>query len=297
MKQVSSLLFACALARAAYAYDIDFCKHKVYQPQVSNDGRWYGQENGKWCVAIPSVEGVKDGLPACKGHVEKPAWIDQKPYGWENYSPCIALSYGSEAQAYQPTHPSFRGQRMSQEERQYQSYQESPYTQYPQDQTPTFPIVATVILQKDGAWTSDVKGSVTLRQESADQQTTFDIQIEGLTAGKHGFHVHEFGPGAGWNCTTAGGHYNPLGQTHGAKEAEVRHVGDLGNIEANNEGKVATNFPDNIIDLYGPSSVIGRTIVVHADADDLGLGGFEDSKTTGHAGKRVACGIIAYAKA
>jgi len=31
---------------------------------------------------------------------------------------------------------------------------------------------------------------------------------------------------------------------------------------------------------------------VHADEDDLGRGGFPDSKTTGHAGARIACGVI-----
>ena len=33
-------------------------------------------------------------------------------------------------------------------------------------------------------------------------------------------------------------------------------------------------------------------IKVLADEDDLGRGGHEDSKTTGHAGARLACGTI-----
>lgn len=39
--------------------------------------------------------------------------------------------------------------------------------------------------------------------------------------------------------------------------------------------------------------IYSRGIVVHADRDDLGRGNFEDSKTTGHAGARLGCGIIA----
>ena len=44
--------------------------------------------------------------------------------------------------------------------------------------------------------------------------------------------------------------------------------------------------------IYGEYSVIGRSNIVHADEDDLGLGGHELSKTTGNAGARLACGVI-----
>ena len=46
------------------------------------------------------------------------------------------------------------------------------------------------------------------------------------------------------------------------------------------------------IDLTGNDSIIGRTVVCHKDNDDLGKGGFCDSKTTGHAGARLAWGVI-----
>lgn len=32
--------------------------------------------------------------------------------------------------------------------------------------------------------------------------------------------------------------------------------------------------------------------MVHEGKDDLGLGGHDDSKTTGHAGSRLGCGVI-----
>jgi len=44
--------------------------------------------------------------------------------------------------------------------------------------------------------------------------------------------------------------------------------------------------------LSGPNSIIGRAVVVHSGVDDLGEGGFDDSKTTGHAGGRLGCGVI-----
>jgi Cu-Zn family superoxide dismutase len=66
----------------------------------------------------------------------------------------------------------------------------------------------------------------------------------------------------------------------------------LGNVTANDEGVAKFDFSDQLIKLNGPNSVLGRAMVVHADPDDLGLGGVELSKTTGNAGARVACGVI-----
>ncbi len=72
----------------------------------------------------------------------------------------------------------------------------------------------------------------------------------------------------------------------------VRHVGDMGNVVSDGESTTKFEILDPNISLYGQYSVVGRAIVVHADEDDLGLGGHEDSLTTGHAGGRVACGVI-----
>lgn len=71
-----------------------------------------------------------------------------------------------------------------------------------------------------------------------------------------------------------------------------RHVGDLGNINAGQDGSASISITDSLISLTGANCVLGRAIVVHSDADDLGKGGKADSLTTGHAGSRVACGVI-----
>lgn len=57
------------------------------------------------------------------------------------------------------------------------------------------------------------------------------------------------------------------------------------------------DITDKYISLNGDLSVLGRTVVVHADQDDLGLGGHELSKTTGNAGGRIGCGVIGICKA
>jgi hypothetical protein len=71
-----------------------------------------------------------------------------------------------------------------------------------------------------------------------------------------------------------------------------RQVGDLGNLVADANGNARFEWSDRLVQLSGEHSVIGRAMVVHADEDDLGAGGFPDSKTTGHAGSRIACGVI-----
>ncbi len=111
-------------------------------------------------------------------------------------------------------------------------------------------------------------------------------EVSGLAPGKHGFHVHEFGdisnPGDG-KC--AGGHFNPEKTMHGAPDADERHVGDLGNIEANADGVATIDMTDSVIRLIGPHGIVGRSIVIHADPDDFG-------QPTGNAGARVAFGVI-----
>ena len=95
-------------------------------------------------------------------------------------------------------------------------------------------------------------------------------------------------------CVTAGPHYNPFGTTHGGPDSEIRHVGDMGNITAGDDGVAVYDYHDRLIQLYGPYSVIGRSCVTHAKEDDLGLGGNEESLKTGNAGARVACGVIGH---
>lgn len=91
---------------------------------------------------------------------------------------------------------------------------------------------------------------------------------------------------------STGGHYNPDKLKHGAREDSVRHVGDLGNVAADENGVVSTSYSDNVITLFGSRSIIGRAIVLHAAEDDLGRTDHPDSHKTGNAGGRVACGII-----
>jgi Cu-Zn family superoxide dismutase len=74
--------------------------------------------------------------------------------------------------------------------------------------------------------------------------------------------------------------------------AKKRHVGDLGNVEAGKNGVATFDIVDRFVKLRGKYSVIGRSLVVHEDEDDLGKGSYEDSKVTGHSGARIGCAIF-----
>ncbi|CAG9803117.1 unnamed protein product [Chironomus riparius] len=136
-----------------------------------------------------------------------------------------------------------------------------------------------------------VHGTITFSQPSCTEAVLVQVELNGLSPGKHGFHIHEKGDLSG-GCASTGSHYNPDRLKHGAREAQIRHVGDLGNVIADENGRVSTSFSDNLITLYGARSIIGRAVVVHNDEDDLGLTDHPDSHKTGNAGGRVACGIV-----
>jgi Cu-Zn family superoxide dismutase len=115
--------------------------------------------------------------------------------------------------------------------------------------------------------------------------------VTGLTPGKHGFHVHEFGDLNSADGMATGGHFNPDKEKHGGPHAKERHVGDLGNIEADENGKATLKMTDKLLALSGAHSIIGRGLIVHAKADDF------TTQPTGDAGGRVAQGVIGVAKA
>lgn len=140
-----------------------------------------------------------------------------------------------------------------------------------------------------------IKGIVNF-EEISNEQVLVKINLEGFEPNTiHGFHVHESGDLTS-GCDSMCAHFNPFNVSHGGREDTIRHVGDLGNLKADNNGKCITEFTDNMIKLRGgEANIIGRGLIIHADEDDCGKGNYADSKTTGHSGKRIGCAIIGYA--
>jgi Cu-Zn family superoxide dismutase len=135
---------------------------------------------------------------------------------------------------------------------------------------------------------SKVEGTVTFTRIGDEMKVVADIS--GLTPGKHGFHIHEFGDCSSPDGNSAGGHFNPTKSPHAGHNAEPRHVGDLGNIEADTSGKAHLELTDKMMTMVGENSIIGRGLIVHEKVDDL------KTQPTGNAGGRVACGVIGIAK-
>lgn len=115
--------------------------------------------------------------------------------------------------------------------------------------------------------------------------------MEGLNPGLHGIHIHVFGD-LSHGLSSCGGIFNPFGRNHGGPNDEQRMVGDLGNIEANERGKSSIRLEDRLVKLIGPHSIIGRSIVITSDEDDLGRGGQELSHIHGNSGQRIAGGVV-----
>jgi len=133
---------------------------------------------------------------------------------------------------------------------------------------------------------SGVKGTVSFT--GTPSGVRLEVDVSGLTPGKHGFHIHEVGDCSAPDGSSAGGHFNPAGVAHGGPDAEVAHAGDLGNIKAGQRGRVIKTIMTSRITLGDGSAtdVMGRAVIIHADPDDL------TSQPSGAAGARVSCGVI-----
>jgi Cu-Zn family superoxide dismutase len=160
-----------------------------------------------------------------------------------------------------------------------------------QSQTPaeksSAPLKAVAVLHPTAG--NKVSGIVTFTEEADGVRVQADIA--GLPPGKHGFHVHEFGDCSAPDLASAGAHFNPTNKPHAGPDSAARHVGDMGNVDADASGAAKLNYVDHEISLTNDQrSVIGRSVVVHAKADDL------KSQPAGDSGARVGCGVIGRAK-
>lgn len=128
-------------------------------------------------------------------------------------------------------------------------------------------------------------GTVTFAQKG--DKVTVSAKLTGLTPGGHGFHVHEKGDCSAPDAMSAGGHFNPTNKPHGSPDAPNHHAGDMPMLQADASGN-ATLTADlaGLTIGSGTTDILGKSVIVHKDADDY------KTQPTGNSGARVACGVI-----
>lgn len=117
------------------------------------------------------------------------------------------------------------------------------------------------------------------------------VSVSGSVTGlapnaRHAFHVHEKGDCSSPDFNSAGGHFNPTGQPHGAHGASKHHLGDMPELVTDAKGTANISFNSSSLKLRGPNSIIGKAVIVHAAPDDV------NAQPTGNAGARLVCGVI-----
>lgn len=112
--------------------------------------------------------------------------------------------------------------------------------------------------------------------------------VSGLVPGReHGFHIHEAGDCSSGDGMSAKGHFNPMGKPHAHPGTPERHAGDMPALKADSNGTAKVDADLDVITVApGPTSIIGRGLIVHADPDDY------KTQPTGNAGARIACAVI-----
>jgi Cu-Zn family superoxide dismutase len=113
-----------------------------------------------------------------------------------------------------------------------------------------------------------------------------NAKVVHLPSGKHAYHVHLYGDCSGPDGETAGTHFNFHGSSKHPPDTIDRITGNLGDLEPDTDGNATAETVIEHATLHGLYAIIGRSVVVHAKAND------PSSPPIGAAGSRLACGVI-----
>jgi superoxide dismutase, Cu-Zn family len=134
-----------------------------------------------------------------------------------------------------------------------------------------------------------LKGDLTLDHEGL--AVHLRGEITGLAPGEeHGLHFHEVGQCSPPDFSSAGEHLNPAKDPHGGPGSAARHLGDLPNAKADQNGRARIDVMVKGATLVdkdgGPNQLVGKALVVHAMRDDY------KTQPSGDSGDRIACGVV-----
>lgn len=117
------------------------------------------------------------------------------------------------------------------------------------------------------------------------------IEASGMGPGSYGAHIHAVGRCDPPAFTTAGPHWNPIGQMHGKDNPKGMHKGDLPNlmVGADGRGSFEYTIPNAVLSGMLPTKLVdadGAAVVIHARPDD------HRTDPSGNSGGRIACGVL-----
>ena len=145
------------------------------------------------------------------------------------------------------------------------------------------PLATAMMVSSTGAQL----GTATLLENG--NSLSMSIEVAGLPAGSHGFHLHTTGSCERPDFQSAGGHLNPAGKSHGIYSPNGAHLGDLPNLTVSDSGTAAQTFSlvGNLADSEAAIfDADGTAVMIHAGPDDY------RTDPAGDAGSRIACGVL-----
>lgn len=138
----------------------------------------------------------------------------------------------------------------------------------------------------EGREGTKVHGVATFSTEG--DRVTLSLEMRGLPPGRHAVHLHEFGDCSAKDFKSAGEHWNPGEHDHGRFGVGPFHLGDVGNLQADENGDAQLSLSTQrwSVGSSERNDVLGRSIVIHDSEDDF------ETQPSGNAGGRIGCGVI-----
>lgn len=142
--------------------------------------------------------------------------------------------------------------------------------------------VTVAIAAKSG---SKLKGTAQFEPSAAGVKIS--VELADAPPGAHGAHIHQTADCSDKEAKNAGDHFNPTMHDHGLPPTDMRHLGDLGNIEVSKDGKGHLEITVTSANMKrgDKMSFLDRAIIIHEKPDNGG-------QPAGNAGKRIGCGEI-----